>query len=119
MMGATPRALDGDYAPIERIGRGAQAEVWRATQVSTGRDVAVKRLAPGAGANARERLRREAAALARLDHPGIAGAYAHGTLEGRPALVLELVEGVDLAEALRRAPSGTAGAPMNARSASG
>ena len=50
------------------------------------------------------RFRREAHVLASLNHPHIAGIYGFEEVNGTAFLVLELVEGKDLAERLRRGP---------------
>ena len=94
-----------------RLGSGAMGEVYRATDSRLGREVAVK-LLPAQFATDPERLARfdrEARALAALNHPHIAGIYS---VEHRPEdpsasgrlLVLELVEGVTLAERLASSP---------------
>jgi Tol biopolymer transport system component/tRNA A-37 threonylcarbamoyl transferase component Bud32 len=91
------------------IGAGGMGEVYRATDTRLGREVALK-LLPEALASDRDRLarfEREAKLLASLNHPGIAHLYGFEemTLEGGAkahALVMELVEGEDLAERLKR-----------------
>ncbi|MCU1484215.1 MAG: Serine/threonine protein kinase, partial [Actinomycetia bacterium] len=80
-----------------RLGAGASATVWLARPRAGGPPVALKVAAPGAA----DRLRAEAALLAELDHPGVV--RAHGVVEGEaPALVLDLLDGGDLAERLAR-----------------
>lgn len=67
----------GPYEVIEPIGAGGMGEVYRARDTTLGRDVAVKVL-PGDFAADEERLarfRREAQALASLNHPNIASIY--------------------------------------------
>jgi serine/threonine-protein kinase len=81
-------------------------EVYRATDAKLARDVAIKVL-PTEVARDPERLarfRREAQLLASLNHSGIAAIYGIEEAEGTLFLVLELVEGEDLAERLRRGP---------------
>jgi dipeptidyl aminopeptidase/acylaminoacyl peptidase len=93
------------------IGAGGMGEVYRATDTRLGRDVAIKVL-PGDLAQDAERLarfEREAKLLASLNHPSIAHVYGFesATLDGgSPAhfLAMELVEGEDLAERLKRGP---------------
>jgi serine/threonine protein kinase/Tol biopolymer transport system component len=90
------------------IGAGGMGEVYRATDTKLGRDVALKIL-PEAFAADSERLarfEREARVLASLNHPGIAHLYGFESAtppDGTTAhfLVMELVEGEDLAERLR------------------
>jgi serine/threonine protein kinase len=79
-------------------------EVYRARDTRLGRDVAVKVL-PGMFASDPERLarfQREARTLAGLNHPNIAHLHGFEDEGSTPALVMELVEGEDLAERLRR-----------------
>jgi len=97
------------YRVTTAIGAGGMGEVYRATDTKLGRDVALK-LLPDAFAADPERLarfEREAKLLASLNHPGIAHLYGFDavTLEdGTRAhvLVMELVEGEDLAARLKR-----------------
>jgi hypothetical protein len=83
----------------ERLGRGAVADVYDATDETTGERVAVKVLRE-ADDGQRARLDVELAALEALDHPGIVGVRGHGELDGCPYLVLECVDGGSLADAL-------------------
>jgi Tol biopolymer transport system component len=81
-------------------------EVYRATDTNLGRDVAIKVLPPEVVQDAERlaRFRREAHLLASLNHPNIASIYGLEDSDGTPFLVLELVEGEDLAERLARGP---------------
>ena len=79
-------------------------EVYRARDTNLIRDVAIKVL-PAAFAQDHERVgrfRREAQVLASLNHPNIAAIYGLEESEGALVLVLELVEGEDLAQRLKR-----------------
>src|SRR5512133_2576204 len=81
-------------------------QVWRATDTSLGRQVAIKVL-PDAFAADPERLarfEREARLLASLHHPNIAAIYGLEESSGRRFLVLEYVEGETLAQRLARGP---------------
>jgi predicted Ser/Thr protein kinase len=80
------------------IARGGMGVVYRATQLSLGRTVALKVLAQHLSADAefRERFRREAALQARLEHPHIVTVYEAGESEEGLFLALKLVEGTDL-----------------------
>ncbi len=87
------------------LGRGGMGAVYRAVQISLNRPVAVKilpvdRTDPD-DANWTERFRREARTLARLNHPGIVGIHEHGEVEGYHYLVMELVDGTDLARVIQ------------------
>jgi serine/threonine protein kinase len=89
----------GPYQIHSELGRGAMAQVWRAHDPVLDRDVAIKEpmLPKGVDAvSATEfgaRFVREAKAAARLNHPGIVTIYAADIYDGRPAIVMELVEG--------------------------
>lgn len=80
-------------------------EVYRATDQRLGRDVALKFLSAGAstGLLAVERLEREARAVSALNHRRICTLHDIGEYEGRPFLVMELLDGVPLKEPSRRA----------------
>jgi len=86
------------YEVLERIGEGGMGAVWRARDRLLDREVAIKVLAPHLdGAEAAERLRREARILARLEHPGIVPVYDAGTLDdGRAWYAMKLVRGTPL-----------------------
>ena len=93
----------GTYQLGSMIGVGGMGEVYRARDTRLGRDVAVKILT-GALTGSAERLarfEREARILATLNHPNIAAIYGIEESAGVRALVLELVEGVTLAEKLQ------------------
>jgi Tol biopolymer transport system component len=96
----------GPYQITALIGAGGMGEVYRATDTRLGRDVAIKAL-PAEVAGDPERLarfRREAQVLALLNHPNIAAIHGLEDADGTPLLVLELVEGEDLAARLARGP---------------
>ncbi|MBI5852787.1 MAG: protein kinase, partial [Planctomycetes bacterium] len=94
------------YELVRELGRGGQAVVWLAEDTRLRRPVALKFLAHGPlflSAARRERLQREAEALARLDHPGVCGIY-EARLDGeQPFLAMRYVLGETLAERLRSA----------------
>ncbi len=88
------------------LGAGGMGEVYRARDTRLGRDVAIKIL-PHAFKDNREhvaRLQREARVLASLNHPHIGVVYGLEEVDGRNAVVMELVEGETLAERLARGP---------------
>ena len=96
------------FEVVEPIGKGGMGEVYRARDTSLGRDVALKVL-PEAFSGEPERLarfEREARLLAALSHPGIATLHGLERADGRPVLVMEVVEGETLAERVRRGPIG-------------
>ena len=106
-----PGARLGPYEITAAIGAGGMGEVWRATDTRLGRHVALK-LLPSAFATDPDRVsrfEREAKLLASLNHSTIAHLYGfeQATLPGggnAHLLAMELVEGEDLAERLKRGP---------------
>jgi serine/threonine protein kinase len=85
--------LAGRYALHEVVGRGGMAEVHRATDTTTGGQVAVK-LLHEAGLDDADRARfvDEARLMAELDHPNLVAVLDSGVADGRPYLVMELVD---------------------------
>jgi class 3 adenylate cyclase/tetratricopeptide (TPR) repeat protein len=96
----------GHYRLEERLGAGGMGIVYRAHDERLDRRVALKLIAPDKNADpqARERLRREARASARLSHPAIVQTYDLIETEEADAIVMELVEGTSLASLLRQGP---------------
>ena len=94
----------GPYQVIGSLGEGGMGEVYRARDARLNRDTAIKVL-PAAFAQDAERVarfRREAQVLAALNHPNIAAIHGLEETDDTVALVLEYVDGEDLAERLRR-----------------
>lgn len=92
----------GPYHIVAKLGAGGMGEVYRAHDPKLGRDVAIKTL-PRLSLDEperRARFDREARVLASLNHPNIGAIYGLEETDGVPALVLELVEGLTLAERL-------------------
>ncbi len=92
----------GAYEILTPLGAGGMGEVYRARDAKLNRDVAIK-LLPAVFAADRDRLarfEREAQTLAALNHPNIAQIF--GVIEEPPGLVMELVEGEDLAARIAR-----------------
>lgn len=96
--------LCGRYRLEHHLASGGMGEVWRASDVTLNRPVAVKLLHDHLGRDPDlvERFRREARAAARLNHPGIVSVYDTCIDGGRQAIVLQLVEGPDLRTYLAR-----------------
>ena len=92
----------GSYVVLAKLGEGGMGEVYRATDTTLGRTVAVKVLAPRL-ANDRDRLarfQREARAVAALNHPNIVTLFSVEEVEGIHFLTMEYVEGRSLAEVI-------------------
>jgi serine/threonine-protein kinase len=97
-------SVGGRYRLERQIGVGATARVWLAFDVVLERRVAVKLLEePIGGESAHiERFRREARAVAQLQHPHIVTVLDSGEHDGMPFIVLEYVDGETLKERIRR-----------------
>jgi len=93
---ADPSLALGRYRLGQRIGAGGFGTVYEARDERLGRAVAVKAI-PSDG-RADDRARREAHAVARLDHPGIVAVFDAGEEDGSRFLVSELVRGSTLAQ---------------------
>jgi serine/threonine protein kinase len=92
----------GKYRVVERLGRGGQAEVFRAVHPGLpGRDLVVKWARHALPEPLRRQLIEEARVLARLEDPGIVRIHDIDVHEGRPFLVLEHVPGRSLHDQLR------------------
>jgi eukaryotic-like serine/threonine-protein kinase len=94
--------LAGRYRLERVVGRGGMADVHAAHDEVLDRPVAVKLLAPRFLDDAQfiDRFRREAQAAASLNHPNIVAVFDTGTHEGRPFIVMELVRGRSLQQAI-------------------
>jgi hypothetical protein len=97
--------VDGRFTIEALSERGGMGTVYRAIDSATQRPVALKLLDGAPSPESVYRFNREATLLAGLKHPGIVSFVAHGTTEvGRPYLVMEWLEGEDLARRLAREP---------------
>ena len=96
----------GPYEIVALLGAGGMGEVYRARDTKLRREVALKILPPlfATDPDRRARFTREAHVLAALNHPHIASIYGIEEAAGVTALVLELVEGLTLAERIAAGP---------------
>jgi serine/threonine-protein kinase len=96
----------GPYRLERRLGVGGMGAVWRAHDERLKRLVALKRILPASNHEPmlRERFRREAEAVARLNHPAIVHVYDIVETETSDWIVMELVEGRTLQELLQDGP---------------
>ena len=99
----------GPYELRGELGRGAMARVWRAYDANLDREVAIKeplydsRFSSGVMEELGNRFVAEGKAAARLSqHPNIVTVYAADVWDGRPAIVMELIDGVTLSTLLAR-----------------
>ncbi len=97
---ATPPPDVPGYEILGELGRGGMGVVYKAREVALNRVVALKMILAGAHASEAERMRfrREAEAVAALHHAGIVQIFHVGDHAGQPFLVLEYVDGGNLAE---------------------
>ena len=109
------RTIDDKYRLEQLIGRGGMGAVYEARDLGLGRQVAIKIMLGGGFGHetALRRFRREAQAVARLNHPNIVSLYDFGELEGGGAyLVMERLHGATLRAEMKRvgvfAPAETA-----------
>ncbi|MCL4226792.1 MAG: serine/threonine-protein kinase [Myxococcales bacterium] len=102
---ATPVQVHERYVILDELGRGGMAVVHAAFDRQLGRRVAIKLMRPDrASAVGRERLLREARALAQLRHPNVVDVFDVGEDRGEVFLAMELVEGPSLRGWLAAAP---------------
>ncbi|MFI6445499.1 serine/threonine-protein kinase [Kitasatospora sp. NPDC050543] len=99
------RVLAGRYELGERLGRGGMGTVWRARDRMLDREVAVKELTVRHLSEEdleilQSRMKREARAAARIKHPGVITIHDVLEQDGRPWIVMELVDGRSLADVI-------------------
>ena len=104
----------GEYDLLELIGRGGMGVVFRATQLSLGREVAIKFIIAGLAddASAVQRFQLEARSAAKLHHPNIVPVYEVGSIEGMHFFSMPLLRGQTLAQRIDVAPLSEADAVL-------
>ncbi|MFJ5557741.1 serine/threonine-protein kinase [Streptomyces sp. NPDC093250] len=101
------RLVAGRYRLLAKLGHGGMGTVWRAKDETVDREVAVKEprvpdhLPDRERSNVFERMRREARAAARLDHPAVVNVHDVAVVDDRPWIVMELVQGRSLGAVLQ------------------
>src|ERR1700722_2854189 len=96
----------GDYQVVERIGAGGMGAVYKVRNLITDRLEAMKVLLPDLreASDLAERFSREIKVHASLIHPNIAALHTALRVEHQLLMIMELVEGVSLAQRLRQGP---------------
>jgi serine/threonine-protein kinase len=96
--------LGGRYRLVEEVGQGGMATIFRSVDTQLGRDVAVKLLRPEylRDRDFSSRFRQEAQNAASLNHPNVVSVFDYGEDPSGPYIVMEFVDGEDLATILRR-----------------
>ena len=98
------RRVAGRYRLTAALGEGGMATLWRAVDEQLDREVAVKILRPQFGTDPgfAARFRQEARSAGSLSHPNVVSVYDYGTdVDGAQYIVMQLIEGRDLASILR------------------
>src|SRR3954467_5391940 len=101
-VGTTPTVLAGRYRVLDRLGSGGMATVYLAEDERLGRKVAVKRLHADSPEDAAQRFEREAKVGASLSHPNLVTVFDTVADDEGVLIVMEYVEGENLAELMSR-----------------
>ena len=104
----------GKYEIVDELGSGGMGTVYRARDPVLDRLVALKTMFTGGALEeeARRRFLREARSVARLQHPNIITIFEFGEVDGRPFIAMELLEGLDLDQAVQQGRLSDLGAKL-------
>jgi tetratricopeptide (TPR) repeat protein len=99
----------GRFRLQEKIGSGGMAHVYKAVQLSTGREVAIKFISEigdvsGVSKIQVDRFKSECSSIAKMSHPNIVSVLDFGVDEGQPYIVMDYVDGSNLAGLIERSP---------------
>ncbi|HWB74890.1 MAG TPA: serine/threonine-protein kinase, partial [Nannocystaceae bacterium] len=94
----------GRYRIEAKVGQGGHGAIYRGRDPALDRVVAIKLLRVADHPLARERLQREARALAQLEHPDVVRVFDVGEHDGAPFIAMEFLDGEDLAQAWKDWP---------------
>tara|TARA_R110002072_G_scaffold287242_1_gene452619 strand:+ start:76458 stop:78326 length:1869 start_codon:yes stop_codon:yes gene_type:complete len=99
-----PKETVPGYEILSVLGKGGMGVVYEAKQLNLGRTVALKTVLVNrmGSASALSRFEQEARTVAQLQHPNIVGGYDFGKTDGRVYFAMELVEGEELADLIKR-----------------
>lgn len=101
--GLEEHTIIGDFELGEKIGSGSMGTVYKATELSLGRQVALKILFPQyANMKGLQEFLKEARAAAMLNHPNIVQAYAIGEVDSYTYLAMPLISGITLKQRIKR-----------------
>ncbi|HEY8134454.1 MAG TPA: protein kinase, partial [Candidatus Limnocylindrales bacterium] len=102
-MAEVGQVLAGRYKLVELLGQGGMATIFRGHDTQLGRDVAVKVLRAEYGRDPAfvARFRQEAQSAAALSHPNVVQVFDYGMEAGDPFIVMEMIDGGDLAVVLK------------------
>ena len=105
-MGIQVGEVIGDYRVEGILGKGGMGKVFRVRSLITGREEAMKMVLPDLDASPElaDRFLREIRVHASLDHPNIAALYTALRVENRLVMIMELVDGLSLADKLQNGP---------------
>ena len=98
--GHIQKLIVGEYVLLDRIGRGGMGHVYKARHCVMQRDVAIKFMLPSRDddESSTRRFRREVQTASKLSHPNIVAALDAGQRDGVSYLVMEYVDGINLAK---------------------